>query len=55
MSTDPISVVPDEASRGYYGPDGQPQFFQDPAMDRFAAALVKMAQEFGWWPSDSMR
>ncbi len=46
MSTDPISVVPDEASRGYYGPDGQPQFFQDPAMDRFAAALVKMAQEF---------
>ena len=46
MSADPMSVVPDEGSRGYYGPDGQPQFFQDPAMDRFAAALIKMAQEF---------
>jgi len=46
MSGDRVSAVPDEASRGYYGPDGQPQFFQDAAMDRFAAALVKMAQEF---------
>lgn len=46
MSADTVSVVPDEAARGYYGPDGQPQFFQDAAMDRFAATLVKMAQEF---------
>jgi len=41
-----VSAVPEESARGYYGPDGQPQFFADPAMDRFAAVLVKLAQEF---------
>ncbi len=40
-----ISAIPADAPRGYYGPDGQPQFFADPAMDRFSAVLVKLVQE----------
>jgi hypothetical protein len=40
-----ISSIPADAPRGYYGPDGQPQFFADPAMDRFSAVLVKLVQE----------
>jgi hypothetical protein len=28
-----------------YGADGQPQFFQDPAIDRFVAVLLKLTQE----------
>jgi len=28
-----------------YGSDGHPQFFEDPAMDRFVAVLLKLAQE----------
>lgn len=37
--------APADAPRGIYGPDGQPQFFQDPAMDRFVAVLLKLTQE----------
>ena len=40
-----IFAIPAGAPRGYYGPDGQPQFFADPAMDRFSAVLVKLVQE----------
>jgi hypothetical protein len=46
MSAAEVTPIPQDAPRGYYGPDGQPQFFQDPAMDRFVAVLVKLAQEF---------
>ncbi len=40
-----VSAIPADAPRGYYGPDGQPQFFADPAMDRFSAVLVRLVQE----------
>jgi hypothetical protein len=53
MSAEPVSVVPDESSRGYYGPDGQPQFFQDPAMDRFAGVVLRLAQEL-WVVSERL-
>jgi len=46
MSAADVTPIPKDAPRSYYGPDGQPQFFQDPAMDRFAAVVVKLAQEF---------
>jgi hypothetical protein len=45
MSGDDVSVIPEPAARGYYGPDGQPQFFADPAMDRFVSVVVKLTQE----------
>lgn len=53
MSGDDVSVVPEPAARGYYGPDGQPQFFSDPAMDRFVAVLVKLTQEL-WVVSERL-
>ena len=53
MSTDDVSVVPEPSARGYYGPDGQPQFFSDPAMDRFVSVLVKMTQEL-WVVSERL-
>lgn len=44
--SDPESPqVPADAPRGIYGPDGQPQFFQDPGMDRFVAVVLKLTQE----------
>ncbi len=33
------------ASPGLYGPDGRPQFFNDPATDRFVATLLNLASE----------
>ena len=45
MTTDAQSAIPAPSARGYYGPDGQPQFFADPAMDRFASVLIKLTQE----------
>jgi len=36
---------PTDGPSHLYGADGQPQFFQDPAMDRFVAVLLKLAQE----------
>lgn len=36
---------PEDAPPGLYGPDGRPQFFADPAMDRFVAALLNLASE----------
>ncbi len=36
---------PEDAPPGLYGPDGRPQFFTDPAMDRFVAALLNLASE----------
>lgn len=45
MSEASVSAIPEDAPRGYYGPDGQPQFFNDPGMDRFIAVLMKLTQE----------
>lgn len=36
---------PSDAPAGIYGLDGRPQFFADPAMDRFIAALLNLASE----------
>lgn len=36
---------PDDTPKEIYGPDGQPRFFDDPAMDRFVAVVMNMAQE----------
>ena len=36
---------PDDTPKDLYGPDGQPQFFKDPGMDRFVAVVMNMAQE----------
>ena len=33
-----VSGIPADAPRGYYGPDGQPQFFADPAMEKVVPA-----------------
>ena len=45
MSEPDTSLQAADAPRGIYGPDGQPQFFSDPAMDRFVAVLLKLTQE----------
>ena len=39
------AVRPADAPPGLYGPDGRPQFFSDPAMDRFVACLLNLASE----------
>ena len=53
MSSDAVSAIPEPSARGYYGPDGQPQFFADPAMDRFVAVVVKLTQEL-WVVSERL-
>ena len=45
MSEQTVSPIPEDAPRAMYGQDGQPQFFQDPAMDRFVGVLLRLAQE----------
>jgi len=45
VSVEEATHAPADAPRGIYGPDGQPQFFLDPAMDRFVAVLMKLSQE----------
>lgn len=53
MSSETVSAVPEPSARGYYGPDGQPQFFADPAMDRFVSVVVKLTQEL-WVVSERL-
>lgn len=36
---------PDDAPPSLYGPDGEPQFFSDPAMDRFVAVVLNLTSE----------
>ncbi|GAA0485925.1 hypothetical protein GCM10009096_30860 [Parasphingorhabdus litoris] len=36
---------PDDTPKDIYGLDGNPQFFDDPGMDRFVAVVMNMAQE----------
>ncbi len=43
MTGEPLR--PDDAPSSLYGPDGRPQFFPDPAMDRFVAVLLNLASE----------
>jgi hypothetical protein len=45
VSDSDSSQIPTDGPSHLYGADGQPQFFQDPAMDRFVAVLLKLAQE----------
>ncbi|MGH8137523.1 MAG: hypothetical protein ACREVV_04915 [Steroidobacteraceae bacterium] len=45
MSDPEAPQIPADAPRNLYGADGQPQFFQDPAMDRFVAVILKLTQE----------
>ena len=45
MSESDVTALPKGASHGYYGPDGQPRFFEDSAMDRFVAVLTELTQE----------
>ncbi|WP_439469861.1 hypothetical protein [Blastomonas fulva] len=36
---------PADAPPAIYGPDGRPQFFNDPAMDRFVPVVLNLASE----------
>lgn len=36
---------PEDAPASIYGPDGKPQFFGDPAMDRFVSVLLNVTSE----------
>lgn len=38
-------LQPDDAPAGIYDTSGQPRFFADPAMDRFVAVVMNLAQE----------
>jgi hypothetical protein len=53
MSVEDISAVPEPEASGFYGPDGQPQFFSDAAMDRFTSVVVKLTQEL-WVVSERL-
>lgn len=39
------AFVPRDAPSGIYGPDGRAEFFQDPAMDRFVAVVLKLTSD----------
>jgi hypothetical protein len=43
MSDAPLR--PEDAPPSIYGPDGKPQFFNDPAMDRFVSVLLNVTSE----------
>lgn len=43
MSDTPLR--PEDAPASIYGPDGKPQFFNDPAMDRFVSVLLNVTSE----------
>ena len=38
-------IAPEDAPASIYGPDGMPQFFAEPGMDRFVAVVMNLAQE----------
>lgn len=40
-----VNATPEDAPSGIYGPDGRPQFFSDPAMDRFVPVVLNLASE----------
>jgi hypothetical protein len=39
------AIRPDDAPPGLYDDKGNPRFFADPAMDRFVAVVMNLAQE----------
>lgn len=39
------ALRPEDAPASMYGPDGKPQFFGDPAMDRFVSVLLNVTSE----------
>lgn len=43
MSEAPLR--PEDAPASIYGPDGKPQFFGEPAMDRFVSVLLNVTSE----------
>jgi hypothetical protein len=45
---------PADAPPAIYGSDGQPQFFDDPAMDRFVAVVLNLASEL-WVQEERLR
>lgn len=47
------ALRPEDAPPSIYGADGQPQFFQDPAMDRFVAVLLNVTSEL-WVHAERM-
>ena len=36
---------PEDAPKGIYGPDGEPQFFAEPGVDRMMAVIMNIASE----------
>lgn len=44
-------LLPTEELPSIYGPDGRPQFFSDPAMDRFVPVVLNLASEL-WVQSE---
>lgn len=40
-----VTLIPEDAPPSLYGDDGEPRFFADPAMDRFAAVLLNLTSE----------
>lgn len=45
MSEGDAAPTSEAKSPGIYGPDGRPQFFGDPTVDRFVASLLNLASE----------
>lgn len=36
---------PEDAPKGIYGPDSEPQFFSEPGVDRMMAVIMNLASE----------
>lgn len=49
-----MTIVPDDAPPSIYGPDGEPRFFSDPAMDRLTAVLLNITSEL-WVQSERVQ
>lgn len=43
--TDDAPLLPDDAPPELYDSEGRPRFFAEPAMDRFVAVVMNLAQE----------
>ena len=54
MSDATEALRPADGPPGIYGDDGQPQFFADPAMDRFVAVVMNLASEI-WVQEERIR
>jgi hypothetical protein len=54
MMSEDLLPRPDDAPSGIYGSNGQPQFFDDPTMDRFVAVILNLASEV-WVQEERIR